>query len=135
MLDANINICKLSNFEYEIIFLKAGDITLYQVWNEKSPFINGKREIITLNIQTWVNEFDFNEKTTLMEIGDCKYVFVIKKIELKDRKMRWVVGVKEIVNKSKTVSKKIPIGKFNNVNFNVDWSPPVGSDQSQILKN
>lgn len=134
----NANVSKKGDGEYEIRFLDVGDITVYQVWNETDPTINGKRVIITTNVENWVNEFNFDDRTTLMEIGNCKYAFVIKDIELKDRKMRWVVSEREIVNRSKTVSERIPVGKFCDVRFDVDSAhsaQPVGSPRGSTLRN
>lgn len=130
-LNANISICKKKDY-YEIIFSHTGDITVYQVWSEESPLLNNQRIILTYNAEEWVTTFEIIERTCLMETTKCKYAFVIKNIELRNGKMIWKVSTKEIIDKSKNVSKKLPTGNLKKVRIDVD-AIVVGTQTGQKL--
>jgi len=133
VLSGNVKITKVSKCNYNIKFLQSGDITLYQVWNENDPNVNSERLILTLRPANWLDAVDVNEKTTLMENGNCKYAFVIKKGEIKGREMVWEVSTREIDNRSKNVKTELPLGIFNAVRFDVD-AMPVGSQLGQTFR-
>jgi len=116
----NVIIKKLKENEFKIIFKKSGKITFYQVWSVN----NDKRQIYTTNAFAWTNYLILNtdfKPTTVMEIENCRYAFVIKSVKyLGKNKMSWIVSTKEIANLSTIVSNNLKPGIFDNVRFDVD---------------
>jgi hypothetical protein len=98
--------------------------------------INNYRYIIIKNEKKWVEYFNtLNSRinftpTTVMQISNKKYVFVIKKAKInKKGELVFYVATKEIniINDCKSdkvtkIFKKLPIGKYHNVRFDIDDS-------------
>lgn len=96
--------------------------------------INNYRYILRKNAKKWVEYFNaLNSRknftpTTVMQISNKKYVFVIKKAKInKKGELVFYVTTKEIniINDSKSdkvkkIFKKLPIGKYQNVRFDID---------------
>jgi len=124
VVKGNVTISKIGFQKYKIIFQKVMDFTLYQVWDNKSN--NNQRLIINDNSKKWqerlINEQKKNgfTPTTIMEIGNCKYAFVITNAYFIKNKLVFEVSTKEIINLSNTVQKNIKCGFFKNVRFDID---------------
>lgn len=104
--------------------------------------INNYRYILRKNAKKWVEYFNaLNSRknftpTTVMQISNKKYVFVIKKAKInKKGELVFYVTTKEIniINDSKSdkvkkIFKKLPIGKYQNVRFDIDYSQDGACD-------
>ena len=104
--------------------MKATEFTLYQVWDENSD--NGKRVIVNDTDKQWQQSLIAEQKrtgfapTTIMEIGNCKWAFVITNAYYNKNRLVFDVSTKEIVNLSKTVKTKLPLGMYKNVRMDID---------------
>ena len=124
IIRGNVKICKTGEQTYKITFLKATEFTLYQVWDENGD--NSSRVIINDTDRKWQERLIAEQKrtgfapTTIMEIGDCKWAFVITNAYFNKNKLVLDVSTKEIVNLSKTVKTKLPLGIHKNVRMDID---------------
>ena len=124
IVKGTVKICKTGEQTYKITFLKATEFTLYQVWDENGD--NGKRVIVNDTDKKWQQSLIAEQKrtgfapTTIMEIGNCKWAFVITNAYYIKNRLVFDVSTKEIVNLSKTVKTKLPLGMYKNVRFDID---------------
>jgi hypothetical protein len=139
IVKGDVCIKKLKNKKnmYRITFSKIGKFLIYQVWDKDNVGNqNAKRYVFRAPAKDWVNEFIKQNKnlkengkelftpTTIMETVDGdQYAFVIRKayFDSNDR-IVFTISTKEI-QLSNNCSKKliqIPLGKFNNMRFDID---------------
>ena len=129
IVKGNVKICKTGDGLYRITFLKATEFTLYQVWDKDGN--NGRRVIVNDTDKKWQERLIAEQKatgfapTTIMEVGNCKWAFVITNAYFKGKHLVFDVSTKEIVNLSKTVKKGLKTGTFKNARFDIDyWDAP-----------
>jgi hypothetical protein len=110
---------------------------MYQVWSSESNTQNIDRKVSYIKAKEWVDHFESTNKyleenqktlytpTTIMEIGNHKYTFVIYKAKL-NRKGHVVFKVStEEIKLSNGTSKKtiqLPCGKYDGVRFDIDYN-------------
>ena len=158
VVKGNVDIKKLSKNKYKITFSKISKFLKYQVWSSSSKKLNEERSVFYQKANKWVNNFNslnaalkasnkpLFTPTTVMEIGDNKYVFVLDKAKLrkshKDHKNHVVftVSTKEIELSNGASKKllKLPSGKHDGVRFDIDSQSleqiifPLGSNMFEI---
>ena len=131
VVKGNVYIKQLSKNKYKITFRKVDNFLKYQVWSDSYKNLNERR---IEKAKLWIQDFNLlnanlNKKskplftpTTVMEIGNNKYVFVLDKAKLncKDR-IVFNVSTKEIVLLNGTSKKmlKIPCEYHDGVRFDV----------------
>ena len=136
VVKGNVYIKQLSKNKYKITFRKVDNFLKYQVWSDSSKNLNERRIVYYQKAKKWVQDFNLlntNLKkkseplftpTTIMEIGNNKYVFVLDKAKLncKDRVI-FNVSTKEIVLLNGTSKKmlKIPCGHNDDVRFDIEY--------------
>ena len=132
VVKGNVYIKQLSKNKYKITFRKVDNFLKYQVWSDSYKNLNERR---IEKAKLWIQDFNLlnanlNKKskplftpTTVMEIGNNKYVFVLDKAKLncKDR-IVFNVSTKEIVLLNGTSKKmlKIPCEHHDGVRFDID---------------
>jgi len=137
VVKGDVKIVKKSKHDYKIKFFDQSDVLAYQVWSKIFPILNQNREIGVYkakNAVKFINNISEKLKTnssisytptTVMEIGNDKYVFIINKFEYRDDKKKYKfimhVSTNYIENKKFT---KIQKGKHYNVRFDVDNVQP-----------
>ena len=57
-----------------------------------------------------------------MEVGNCKWAFVITNAYFEKNKLVFDVSTSKIVNLSKTVKKGLKTGVFKNARFDIDYN-------------
>jgi hypothetical protein len=139
VVKGDINIKQLSKKKYKITFSKIGKFLIYQTWSDSSKPLNDDRSVYYQKAKLWINNFNYlNESlkasnkplftpTTVMEIGNNKYIFVLNKAKL-TRKGHVVfkVSTKEIRSSDKKLL-KLPHGHHDGVRFDIDewvWVVP-----------
>ena len=124
IVKGNVKITKTGDDLYKIVFLKASEFTLYQVWQEGGD--NGKRYIVNDNSKNWQELLIANQKlrgfapTAIMAVGNCKWAFVITNAYFVKNRLVFDVSTNEIVNLSTTVKKGLKTGVFKNARFDID---------------
>ena len=152
ILKGNVCIKKLSKHKYRITFSKIGKFLVYQVWDKDNVGDqNSKRRVFYLLAKTWINDFiqrnrDLEENgkplftpTTIIEtVDEEQYACVIHKAYFNshDRAV-FTISTKEI-QLSNNCSKKliqIPLGKFNNVRFDIDsfWNDYIDEEPAGLV--
>ena len=122
--------------KYKITVNEISKFLLYQTWSSESNTQNSDRMVLYVTAKEWIDYFEFTNKyleenqkslytpTTVMEIGNHKYVFVIYKAKL-NRKGHVVFKVStEEIKLSNGTSKKmiqLPCGKYDGVRFDIDF--------------
>jgi hypothetical protein len=118
--------------KYSIKTKVKNDFLTYQTWsNTNQKNINNKRSVILYTPKNWVSSFFPNNNnkftpTTVMEIGNKKYVFVIENATYNDNKKYNVVfhvSTKEIIKNNNKIKKmtELPVNKIiKNVRFDID---------------
>lgn len=121
--------------KYSIKMKVKNDFLTYQTWSDTNPKnINSNRSVILYTPKNWISSFfpinnNNNNKftpTTVMEIGNKKYIFVIESATYKDNKKYNVVfhvSIKEIVKNNNKIKKltELPVNiKIKNVRFDID---------------
>jgi hypothetical protein len=134
IVKGNVTIKKISrNYKYKITFRKIGKFLQYQVWDKNNTNSRNDKRIVRYNSATqWIYSFIEQNKilkplftpTTIMEIdNDKKFIFVIQKAYFNSRGyVIFIVSTREIQlqnNSSKKLT-QLPIGKCNNVRFDID---------------
>ena len=128
----NVDVKQLSKKKYKITFTEIGDFLMYQVWSDSSNTQNNDRNVGYVKAKKWINTFNSYNKylekkqkplftpTTVMEIGNYEYVFVIHeaKINMKGRVV-FKVSTQEI-NLSEKKMLKLPYGHHDGVRFDID---------------
>ena len=108
---------------------------MYQVWSDSSNTQNNDRNVGYVKAKKWINTFNSYNKylekkqkplftpTTVMEIGNYNYVFVIHeaKINMKGHVV-FKVSTQEI-NLSEKKMLKLPYGHHDGVRFDIDVMP------------
>ena len=143
VVKGNVDIKKLSKNNYQIVFREIEKFLLYQVWSDSSKKSNEERSAYYQKAKKWINNFNslnaslkasnkpLFTPTTVMEIGNNKYLFVIDEAKLrkghkdhKDHKDRVVftVSTKEIELSGKKML-KLPCGHHDGVRFDIDSFP------------
>lgn len=127
IVEGNINIKQLSKKKYKITIYKIGKFLRYQVWSGFSEPLNNDRSVYYQNAKQWIKNFSLlNESdihftpTTVMKIGNNKYLFVIDKARLnKKGHVVFKVSTKDIKLSEKKML-KIPCGDHDRVRFDID---------------
>jgi hypothetical protein len=134
IVKGNVTIKKISrNYKYKITFRKIGKFLQYQVWDKNNTNSRNDKRIVRYNSATqWIYSFIEQNKilkplftpTTIMEIdNDKNFAFVIHKAYFNSRGyVIFIVSTREIQlqnNASKKLT-QLPIGKCNNVRFDID---------------
>jgi len=147
IVKGNITIKKMNKHKYRITFSKIGKFLVYQVWDkDNAGNLNSHRSVFYLSAKKWIDHCNGMNKnlkqknkplftpTTVIEMEDQdeNYAFVLHKARLnKYGDVVFIVSTKEIKLESNNTSSKklikIPLGKFNNVRFDID-APKNGND-------
>ena len=131
ILIGDVDITKVADQKYVIKFNKSSEVTVYQTWSLN----NESRLIYNSSIQSWLDILNSNlpfEPTTVMELGKCRWVFVIKKAEIINNLMVWTVSTSEILNLSTAVTNGLKTGSFQNARFDVDSVQSLSADSSVV---
>ena len=135
VVKGNIDIKQLSKNKYKITFSKVSKFLLYQVWSDSSKKLNEHRSVYYRTAKEWIKSFNSlnaslktNKKplftpTTVMKIGNHKYVFVIHKANINCKgHIFFKVSTEEIKLSSGTSKKilKLPCGHHDGVRFDID---------------
>ena len=95
VVKGNVDIKKLSKNNYQIVFIEIEKFLLYQVWSDSSKTSNEERSVYYQKAKQWINNFNslnaslkasnkpLFTPTTVMEIGNSKYIFVIDEAKLR----------------------------------------------------
>lgn len=134
VVKGDINIKQLSKKKYNIKFNKISNFFKYQEWSDSSKTLNDNRTVYYQKAKTWINNFNsFNRlnkaskkplyrPTTVMEIGNHKYLFVIDEAEVNGKgHVVFKVSTKEIKLSEKKML-KLPCGHHDGVRFDIDSS-------------
>jgi len=138
VVKGNVDIKKLSKKNYQIKFNKIRKFVKYQEWSDSSKTLNGNnRSIYYQNAISWVKSFNYFNRSlkaskkplftpsTVMEIGNDKYVFVIDEAEINSKgRIVFKVSTKEIELKKGTSKEllKLLCGHHDGVRFDIDSS-------------
>lgn len=137
IVKGNVDIKQLSKKKYKITFNEIGKFLLYQTWSSESNTQNSDRKVSYIKAKEWINYFNYNNKhleenqktlytpTTIMEIGNHKYAFVIYKAKLNGKgHVVFKVSTEEIKLSNGTSKKMIqlPCGKYDGVRFDIDFN-------------
>lgn len=129
--------CKKKN--YIITFRTNNQFLRYQVWSADNA-VNSSRSVYKQSANNWVNQFNnlnaslkasnkpLFSPTTIMEIGNDKYVFVIHKAKINDNgNMVFSVSTNEINLLGGTSKKMIKLlcGRYDGVRFDIDSAPSL----------
>lgn len=123
----HVKISKKDGEKYKIKFHSISDFLVYQVSSIEKT-LNANRYVLNQKAIDWVNiHFNYNKNisftpTTVMELGNDTYVFVITNAYLnKKNEVVFLISTKSIdtVNNQLT---NLPTGKFHNVRFDIDAS-------------
>ena len=124
----DVKISKTDEKKYKIKFKKISDFLVYQVWVDDKT-VNENRNVLNQKAIDWVNTNFTNNKnisftpTTVMELGNKKYVFVIINAYMNNKnEVVFSVSTKSI-NTESLANSRLPIGKFQNVRFDIDPTP------------
>ena len=128
VVKGNIDIKQLSKNKYKITFSKISKFLLYQVWSDSSKKLNEHRSVYYRNAKEWIKSINslnasLFTPTTVMEIGNHKYVFVIHKANINSKgHIFFKVSTEEIKLSSGTSKKilKLPCGHHDGVRFDID---------------
>jgi len=147
VVKGNVDIKQLSKKKYKITFSKIGKFLLYQVWSDSSKKLNENRSVYYRKAKKWVQDFNklnaslkasnklLFTPTTVMEIGNNKYVFVIHKAKLNGKgHVIFKVSTEEIKLSSGTSKKmlKLPRGHHDGVRFDIDSDASVCNTLSAL---
>ena len=139
VVKGNVDIKQLSKNKYKITFSKIGKFLLYQVWSDSSNSLNENRKVFYQNAKKWVQLFNLTNDslkasdkplftpTTVMEIGNKKYLFVLDKAKLNGKgHVVFKVSTEEIKSSDKTML-KLPCGHHDGVRFDIDIRMNLGN--------
>lgn len=135
VVQGNVDIKQLSRKKYKITFSEIRKFLLYQVWSNSSQQLNENRKAFYQNVKAWIKNFNllndslkaFNKPlftpTTVMEIGNKKYIFVLNKVKINSNgHVVFKVSTKEIKSSDKKIL-NFPRGHHDGVRFDIDASP------------
>jgi hypothetical protein len=121
-----IKVKKINKHQYNIKLNKATAL-MYQIFNSDSVTLNSSRRVLSVDILKWyfyAFVWTRSEKlftpTTVMEIDNNKYVFVINNVVVKNGKVIFKVSTKDINYGNLSKLSKISKGHFKNVRFDID---------------
>ena len=132
-VSGNVKITSKCNGTYKIKFNKISDFLVYQVWSDKIPNYNNNRRVYEVKAVDWVEQNFPNpplnppfQPTTIIELDfSNRYVVVITDAKIQKGKVVFNVstGPIDLVNPTcdMRLLKKIPIGSFLNIRFDIDW--------------
>ena len=133
VVEGNVDIKQLSKKKYKITFNKIGKFLKYQTWSDSSKKLNENRSVYYQKAKLWVQDFNklnallkASDKplftpTTVMEIGNNKYLFVLDKAKLNRKgQVIFKVSTKKI-NSSDKKMLKLPRGHHDGVRFDIDY--------------
>ncbi len=123
----NVKITSKCNGTYKIKFNKISDFLVYQVWSDKISNYNNNRRVSEVKAVDWVEQNFPNppfQPTTIIELDfSNQYVVVITDAKIENDKVVFYVstGPIDLVNPTcdMRLLKKIPIGSFLNVRFDI----------------
>ena len=131
VVGGNIDIKQLSKNKYKITFSEINNFLVYQVWSDSSKTLNDNRTVYYQKAKKWVQDFNslnvslkasnkpLFTPTTVMEIVNKKYVFVIHEAKLSKGRVVFKVSTEEIELSEKKML-KLPHGNHDNVWFTID---------------
>jgi hypothetical protein len=128
IVTGNVKITSKCNGTYKIKFNKISDFLEYQVWSNKIPNYNDNRKVYEVKAVDWVEQNFPNppfQPTTIIELDfSNRYVVVITDAKIENDKVVFYVSTSpiDLVNPTCNMRllKKIPIGSFLNVRFDID---------------
>ena len=101
------------------------------MWSDSSKKTNKVRTVYLVKEKEWINAFNSYDKyleenqkplftpTTIMEIGNHKYVFVIHKAKINSHgNVEFKISTNEIEGSKKMI--QLPCGKYDGVRFDID---------------
>jgi hypothetical protein len=137
--------------KYQVKMAGVCDFIKYQTWSSTNTNnVNGKRSVSLVNVKNWVKD-NFPKKnlftittgpmftpTTVMEVGNKKYIFVIESATYnKNKKYNTVLNVStsQIVKNNSTKNLvKLPVNKkLNNVRFDIDSIDSSNTNTVQLF--
>jgi hypothetical protein len=142
IVQGSIDIKNQSKNKYKITVRTNNQFLRYQVWSSDKTTVNSSRSVYQQSANDWVNQFNqlnaslkasnkpLFSPTTIMELGNDKYVFVIHKAQInKNGNMVFSVLTNEINLLGGTSKKmiKLPCGQYEGVRFDIDSSPNASS--------
>ena len=139
VVKGNVDIKQLSKKKYKITFSEIGKFLIYQTWSDSSQPLNDNRSVYYQKAKKWINNFNsLNESlkasnkplftpTTVMEIDNHKYVFVIHKAKLSKGRAVFEVSTEEIKLAEKKML-KLPCGHHDGVRLDIDSSTSTNLD-------
>ena len=132
VVKGNVDIKQLSGKKYKITFSEIRKFLLYQVWSNSSQQLNENRKVFYQNVKAWIKNFNglnaslkaINKPlftpTTVMEIGNKKYIFVLNKVKINSNgHVVFKVSTKEIKSSDKKIL-NFPRGHHDGVRFDID---------------
>lgn len=132
VVQGNVDIKQLSGKKYKITFSEIRKFLLYQVWSNSSQQLNENRKVFYQNVKLWIENYNllndslkaFNKPlftpTTVMEIGNKKYIFVLNKVKINSNgHVVFKVSTKEIKSSDKKIL-NFPRGHHDGVRFDID---------------
>jgi hypothetical protein len=146
ILKGSVIVKKLKNTdnEYKIKFITFNDLLIYQTWsssssdnvsniNSNNNNNNNSRQVFLEKAKDWVSYNFTNDSikftpTTVMEVGNKKYIFVIEQAtynENKKYKLIFYISTKEIIGNNK-INKlmSLPLNKkIKRARFDIDAAP------------
>jgi hypothetical protein len=134
VVQGNIDIKKLNKKKYKITFSEIHKFLNYQIWSDSSQQSNENRIVYYQKAKQWIQKFNslntslkasnkplFNP-TTVMKIGNNKFLFVINKAKLNGNgHVVFKVSTKEIKLSDKKML-ELPRGHHDGVRFDIDWN-------------
>jgi hypothetical protein len=147
VVEGNVDIKQLSKKKYKITFNKIGKFLKYQTWSDSSKTLNENRSVYYQKAKLWVQDFNklnaslkasdkpLFKPTTVMEIGNNKYLFVLDKAKLNRKgQVIFKVSTKEI-NSSDKKMLKLPRGHHDGVRFDIDENANATDNICWMVKN
>ena len=138
VVKGNVDIKQLSKKKYKITFSEIGDFLMYQVWSDSSNTQNNDRKVGYVKAKKWINDFNSSNAlkalskplftpTTVMEISNKKYLFVIHEAKLNGKgHVVFKVSTEEIKLSEKKML-KLPCGYHDGVRFYIDYDGDLHS--------
>ena len=134
VVKGNVDIKQLSKKKYKITFSEISKFLKYQTWSDSSKKLNENRKVYYQDAKLWIKKFNLINTelkasnkplftpTTVMEIGNKKYLFVIDEAKLSKGRVVFKVSTEEIKLSSGTSKKllKLPRGHHDGVRFDID---------------
>jgi hypothetical protein len=146
VVEGNVDIKKLSKNKYKIKFNKISKFLKYQTWSDSSKTLNDDRAVYYEDAKKWMKNFNILNSslkavdqplftpTTVMEIGNHKYLFVIYEAKLNSKgHVVFNVSTKEIDFLENKIL-KLPCGRHDGVRFDIDSYPTPPPPITLILE-